>query len=106
MVTISTDNAVATLINVFTVAPEHQQTLIDLLVEATSTTMRHVPGFISASFHKSADGTRVVNYAQWRRAKDFDAMLQNPKAREHMKPIQDLATNDAHIYTVVESVSE
>ena len=35
MVTIAKANDVVTLINVFTVAPEDQQRLVDVLVEAT-----------------------------------------------------------------------
>ncbi len=35
MPTIAKDNDVITLINVFTVQPEHQQRLVDVLVEAT-----------------------------------------------------------------------
>ena len=103
MAEITNQNDVVTLINVFTVSPENQQKLVDMLVEATQTTMQHVPGFVSASIHKSADGTRVANYAQWRRAEDFHQMLKNPKALEHMKPIQELATYDAHLYEVVDS---
>ena len=103
MVQISSANQVVTLINVFIVTPENQQKLIDMLIEATQKTMKHVPGFVSASFHKSADGTRVANYAQWRRAEDFEAMLRDPRAAEHMKPILELATNDAHLYEVVDS---
>jgi hypothetical protein len=40
MVTISKDNDVVTLINVFTVAPEDQQRLVDVLVDATQAVMR------------------------------------------------------------------
>ena len=40
MVTIAKDNDVVTLINVFTVAPEDQQRLVDVLVEATQAVMR------------------------------------------------------------------
>ena len=105
MVQIASGNDVVTLINVFTVSPENQQKLIDMLVEATQKTMRHIPGFVSASFHKSADGSRVANYAQWRRAEDFEAMLRDPQAVRHMKPILELATNDAHLYEVVESIT-
>lgn len=103
MVQIASANEVATLINVFTVSPENQQKLVDMLVEATEKTMRHIPGFVSASIHKSADGTRVANYAQWRSPEDFQAMLKDPRAAEHMKPIRELATNDANLYEVVES---
>ena len=46
MVTISKDNDVVTLINVFTVAPEDQQRLVDVLVDATQAVMRKQQGFI------------------------------------------------------------
>ena len=91
-----------TLINVFTVQPKDQDRLVDMLVEATDKVMRDIPGFISANIHKSADGVRVANYAQWRSAEDFHAMLVNPAAREHMAPISEFATYDAHIYGVVD----
>jgi hypothetical protein len=32
-------------------------------------------------------------------------MLHDPRAAEHMKPIQAIATNDAHLYEVVESIA-
>jgi quinol monooxygenase YgiN len=80
-----------TLINVFTVEPRKQQELVDALNEATEKTMRHMEGFVSANIHKSYDGTRVVNYAQWRSKKDFDAMRENPEARVHMEACAKLA---------------
>ena len=52
-----------TLINVFTVAPENQQRLVDVLVDATQAVMRKQPVFVSANIHKSLDGTQVTNYA-------------------------------------------
>jgi quinol monooxygenase YgiN len=41
-----------TMINVFTVKPEHQDQLIQMLNEATEKTMRRQAGFVSASIHK------------------------------------------------------
>jgi quinol monooxygenase YgiN len=105
MITISKDNKVVTLINVFTVEPENQQRLVELLVEATERTMKSLSGFVSATIHKSADGVRVANYAQWRSAADFEAMLKNPEATAHMKPIMEIAQFDAHLYEVVESMT-
>lgn len=70
MIIISKDNKVVTLINVFTVEPEKQQTLVDMLVEATEKTIKHLHGFVSATIHKNADGVRVANYAQWRSRED------------------------------------
>jgi quinol monooxygenase YgiN len=103
MTTISRENKVATLINVFTVEPENQQKLADMLVEATEKTMKHVEGFISANIHKSLDGKRVVNYAQWQNSGAFEAMVKDPRAQEHMKPIMEIATADFHLYEVVDT---
>ncbi|HEV2710856.1 MAG TPA: antibiotic biosynthesis monooxygenase family protein [Edaphobacter sp.] len=63
MASIEADKGVITQINVFTVAPENQQALIELLIESAES-VRDLPGWISASIHRSLDGTRVVNYAQ------------------------------------------
>ena len=101
MVTISKDNDVVTLINVFTVAPEDQQRLVDVLVDATQSVMRKQPGFISANIHRSLDGTRVTNYAQWRSREAFEAMLGDREAAEHMGEATRIAERfEPHIYEV------
>jgi quinol monooxygenase YgiN len=105
MATIQKGRDVLTLINVFTVARENQQKLADLLVEATEKTMKRQPGFVSASIHRSLDGTKVVNYAQWRSKADFEAMQKNPEARPHMEAAAALARFDPIVCEVVESVS-
>jgi quinol monooxygenase YgiN len=89
-----------TLINVFSVKPEQQDQLVRMLNEAAETTMRRFPGFVSASIHKSLDGTRVVNYAQWRSREDFEAMFSNPRAKEHINAIKAVASPDARLYEV------
>ena len=91
----------ATLINVFTVQPERARELTDLLIAATDDVMQHIDGFISANIHLSTDGTRVVNYAQWRSADAMQAMQQNPTAREHMAKAAELSDGfEPHLYTV------
>lgn len=101
MTTITTNKNMVTLINVFTVQPENQQRLVDLLTEATKLAMKKQPGYISANIHKSLDGTRVTNYAQWRSKDDFEAMLQNPEAAKHMKEASQLAIKfEPHLYEV------
>jgi quinol monooxygenase YgiN len=94
------DQDVATLINVFAVTRDDQQPLVDLLIEATEQVMRHRPGFVSANIHASLDGTRVVNYVQWRSREDFQAMLDDPIAREHMSATLALATAEPRLYEV------
>jgi heme-degrading monooxygenase HmoA len=85
---------------VFTVVPERQQELVDLLVEATEQVMVGLPGFVSANIHRSDDGTRVVNYAQWRSRADFAAMRDNPTAGQHMGRAAALASFDPIICEV------
>jgi quinol monooxygenase YgiN len=92
--------ALVTLINVFTVAPEHQQELIEVLDRATVQVIRHVPGFVSANIHRGLDGTRVANYAQWTSRAAYEAMLGNPAAGEHMAAAAQLATFEPTLYEV------
>jgi hypothetical protein len=60
---IEANTPIVTEINVFTVSEAGQQALIDFLVESV-TFASTTPGWLSASVHRSVDGTRVVNYAQ------------------------------------------
>jgi heme-degrading monooxygenase HmoA len=101
MTTIEEHAPLVTLINVFTVAPERASELAELLRVATEEKMRFVPGFISANIHVSTDGTRVVNYAQWQSAEAYQAMFEDPGAREHMKVCAAVATSfEPRLYTV------
>jgi quinol monooxygenase YgiN len=105
MATIDKDRRLMTLVNVFTVSPDKQAELAALLVQATHETMRHLPGFISASIHRSVDGTKVINYAQWRSRDDFAALRNNPQAATHMQAAAALAKFDPIVCEVVDSVS-
>ncbi len=105
MVTITKGRNVVTLVNVFTVAPENQEKLVAILIEATERTMKHLPGFVSASIHRGLDGTKVVNYAQWRSRADFEALRENPQARPHMEAAAALATFEPILCEVMESLS-
>ena len=81
MPTISEAGNLFTEIVVFTVEPEQQQALIDAIVGEVDRWVKHSPGFISASYHKSLDGTKVVNYAQWQSQGDWQAFTQNPQGK-------------------------
>lgn len=104
MTTIQKNRDLMTLINVFHVKPENQQALVDLLIDATERTMQHQSGFISANIHKSYDGKRVINYAQWRSQEDFEAMLKNQDAIPHMKRAAELAESYDPIICEIASV--
>jgi quinol monooxygenase YgiN len=105
MITISKSSRLVTLINVFTVEPANQQQLLDLLARATETSVRHVQGFISASLHRSLDGTKVTMYAQWRSVEDYQAMRENPDPLPYLQKAFALAKFEPGIYEVVETFS-
>ncbi|GHH43777.1 antibiotic biosynthesis monooxygenase family protein [Lentzea cavernae] len=69
-----------TQINVFTVEPDRQQPLIDYLAAAAQVASE-VPGWMSASLHRSLDGTRVVNYAQSESHDAAQRVFQHLKSR-------------------------
>lgn len=103
MPNISTSGNTATLISVFTVEPARQQPLVDALARATDEIVKYLPGFISASIHKSIDGVRVTSYAQWRSQEDLEAMLNSPAAMPHLNEAAALATSfDPHVYEVTD----
>jgi heme-degrading monooxygenase HmoA len=98
---ISTEADIVTLINIFTVEPADQQKLVKVLQDATEEFMRHLPGFVSANIHASLDGTRVVNYAQWKTKGDFEAMFRDSGATKHFQEAHKLAKADPHLHRVV-----
>jgi heme-degrading monooxygenase HmoA len=81
-----------TLVNVFTVDPRDQQQLVEHWQRATEEVIRHLPGFISANVHRSLDGTKVINYAQWESQGAFEAMRHNPEAAAHLRELGQLGT--------------
>jgi quinol monooxygenase YgiN len=89
---IRADAPVVTLINVFTVDPVDQQRLVEAWQRATDDVMRHLPGFVSANVHRSLDGTKVVNYAQWESQEASTAMLQNPDAGPYLTELSEIGT--------------
>ena len=45
--------------------PAARDPLLGLLAGEVEQWVRYRPGFLSANYHVSTDGTRMVNYAQW-----------------------------------------
>ena len=103
MTTISTKRDVITLINVFTVEPANQRRLVELLTQATEVSVRRAPGFVSASLHRSTDGTKVTMYAQWRTVADYEAMREDPAPLQYFRQALAIARFDPGLYEVVET---
>jgi len=97
---ISTENKLITLINVFDVEPEHQQELITTWI-AFRREVENEPGFIGAALHRSLDGKRVLNYAQWEQGADWERFVQ--KFSQGFARFQPLSTRiDPHLYELVD----
>ncbi|MFH8801018.1 antibiotic biosynthesis monooxygenase [Streptomyces sp. NPDC017936] len=58
--------------------PERQRAWVDAVFEALASEPEPHPGGISAHFHLSTDGTRVLNYAEWESARDHVDALAAP----------------------------
>jgi quinol monooxygenase YgiN len=84
-----------TLVNVYEVEPAVQAELVKALTDATESTIRHQPGFVSVSIHSSLDGRRVVNYAQWASKEHFDRFLNQPGTRAQLERFAQLASSVA-----------
>ncbi len=96
---VTREGHLVTVINVFETKPEQQQELIDAWIRFVEE-VRGEPGMIGAALHRSTDGTRVVNYAQWRSVEDFERFVK--KYREQMYARRPLAERvDPHLYEVV-----
>jgi quinol monooxygenase YgiN len=89
-----------TLINVFDVDPANQPQLVELLSEGTEKVIRHRPGFVSVNLLASNDGSRVVNFAQWRSLEDIKATLADPDAQGYAQKAAELAEATPHVYSV------
>src|SRR6202795_3072582 len=101
MTTISAKSDVMTLINMFTVEPANQRRLVELLTEATEVSVGRAPGFVSASLHRSTDGTKVTMYAQWRSIDDYQAMRQDPAPLSFLQEALTIAKFEPGVYEVV-----
>ena len=98
---ISAKSSVVTLINVFTVEPANQQRLIELLTEATEASVSRAAGFVSASLHRSTDGTKVTMYAQWRSIDEYQAMRRDPSPLPFLQEALTIAKFEPGMYEVV-----
>ena len=85
MPTIVADAGYATFVNVFQVQPEDQDTVVQIVIEINEEVAKAAPGFISASTHRSVDGTRVFNYLQWESKEHLAAVQRSEPFRERAR---------------------
>ena len=100
--TIRIGSDITTLVNVFTVEPDNQQELVQLLKEGTETFFSKQPGFISSSVHASKEGGRAINYSQWASAKDIENFRSDPRFTPYIQRLAAIAKAETILCEVVE----
>ena len=69
----------ATFINTFRCDPSNQDEVVRINIDIVDQIAPKFPGFISATVHRSTDGTRVFNYLQWESAEHLAVMQRSPE---------------------------
>jgi quinol monooxygenase YgiN len=81
----------------------NQPRMIELAKEHIKPAMEQ-PGLISATFHRSLDGTRVINYGQWESEEAIALLVQQPGFSKDQPYWEGIAENEYHLYRVVHTV--
>jgi quinol monooxygenase YgiN len=92
-----------TLINILSVDPANQQTLLASLKHNTETVITSLKGWIATTLIASHDGTRVVIYSQWETAGDVAAMRDDPRMQAYFPSVAALATLESMVGEAVMS---
>ncbi len=86
------------LINLFTVAPEDADALIDAWAHDAAF-MKEQPGYISTQLHRGLSGsTTFMNYAVWESAETFAAAFGNPEFQSRIAQYPSSAVAAPHLF--------
>ncbi len=85
----------------FRMMPSNQPEMVKRTSVEIERAMNSSPGLLSATFHRSLDGTRMFNYGQWESKEAFEAILKQPGFNPQKPYWENLARNEFHLYHVV-----
>ncbi|QMU53464.1 MAG: antibiotic biosynthesis monooxygenase [Nitrosopumilus sp.] len=100
MAIIEKNNGLYTIILRFDTKPESQQEHLDVLIDFFESVVSMPPGLVSTNFHKSLDGTRILNYTQWESKEDWNNAIHNKEVLSHPKNPIKHAKIQVHDYGV------
>jgi quinol monooxygenase YgiN len=104
-VTNKVDANVVTLINVLTVEPANQASLLALLRDNTENTISKLEGWIATNLIASRDKRRVVICSRWKALANVEAMRTDPRMVAYFPRLAALASFDSIVGDVVLSHS-
>lgn len=106
MAILDLENHLVTVIILFKVKAG-QQIGVNEKVKQLLEIAKHQPGFVSANIHRSLDGLKIANYAQWENEAALDTFRNLPETQALAVPLQDLVEDiDSHLYEIVASESK
>ena len=106
MATLDLENQLVTVIVLFRVKEGTQSEVIEH-VKGLFAIAKKQPGFVSANLHRSLDGVKVANYAQWQDLESLESFRHLPEVKERIGPLQALVEEiDSHQYEIVASESK
>lgn len=85
----------------FRMMPSNQPEMVKRTTDELDRAMSSSPGLISATFHRSLDGTRMFNYGQWESKEAFESILKQPGFNPNKPYWEGLARNEFHLYNVI-----
>jgi heme-degrading monooxygenase HmoA len=92
------DGGPVVLINVFTVAPEDAERLLDVWADDAAF-MKRRPGFISTQLHRGTAGSSTfVNVAQWESARALGEAFRSPEFQARIARYPDSAVSSPHVF--------
>ena len=96
------DNQALTSVIIFDVENSQQQDDLVEKIQNFVKIVREQPGFVSANLHKSLDGVKVANYAQWESKETFDAFRNNPSVQgcKEAKFLEEYGPPDSKTYEI------
>ncbi|MET9290701.1 antibiotic biosynthesis monooxygenase [Streptomyces sp. NPDC003077] len=84
----STDSGFYSFIDYTVDGPETQTELVNAFAEIQEQWVRFYPGYRSARFHVSTDGTRVYNIVHWASEADYRNFVETSDTEDRMAAIQ------------------
>lgn len=106
MATLDLENQLVTVIVLFKVKEEQQAAVVETVKQLFAIAKRQ-SGFVSANLHRSIDGLKVANYAQWENETALEQFRQLPDVQSLVPQLHELVEEmDSHIYEIVASESK
>ena len=97
---ISVPDSLHTLLIIVHAKAVHGRGLLLLNASETEARIKHLDGFVSASFFSSKSYDTIGEYVQWRTAAHLGAAFRRPEFHEHLPVVENLAWAEVGFYSV------